>query len=545
MRSVTSWYRIEPQSEDPTPGPDRALQARIYDPAWLLGRQWQLGELTGEDAASPAWVRVRLAGTPLSRLRLGGPPQDVEAADLLEPLVEGEAERAADWPAALTAGQHFLAALDLAGLGTLAPEFRSAYPLPDPGDGSARVRVLRRRGLDGVALAAAARAPDGSAQLPARPQLTNHQDDVLDVLRDWLAWYPSPAPGAGSAWTPARLEYAFTVAAPHPSGTGELVLEAPAYQGGRLDWTDLRVAADATPLGATGSPRTWTHAGLPTRVSYPGMPVNRWWEFEDAEVSFGHVEAEIGDVARLLMIEFATVYGNDWFLAPCDVDFGTVLTVTALVVTDTFGRATLVQPADVPGWSMFRVSGADPGVLVLPEVLASTIESAPVEEVLLARDEAANLAWAIERTVSGPAGDRIDRHERWRDRVTAVVADQPGELPPDTVVYALANQPPDHWTPLVPHSEGLRAIRLERGEVVHPDGTTYPPLGRLLEPGQPFSLFEEELPRGGLRVTRTWQRARHADGRVTTWMGRRSRPGRGDAHSGLAFDRIDPADQPL
>jgi len=547
--SVTAWFRIEPQSDDPSPGPDRALQARIYDPAWLLGRQWQLGELTGEDAASPAWVRLRLASTPINRIEIGGVARDIGPAELVEPLVEGEADAASDWPGAVEAGQHFLAALETAGLAALAPAFRDAYPVPDPGDPSPRARILRRRGLDGGALAAAARGPDGLTRLPERPQLTAHQDDVLAVLRAWLAWYPPPVPDA-VAWVPERLEYTFKLGAPDPSdvsGTGELVLAAPTYQGGRLDWTDLRLDPDGPGLGATGAgsadgtagaPAERTQSGLPTRVSYPGMPANRWWEFEDAEVSFGHIEAEGGDLARLLLVEFATVYGNDWFVAPCDVDLGTVVAVTALVVTDTFGRATLVAPAAPPGWSMFRLTGAPAGMLVLPAVTGAGLEGAPVEEMLLARDEAANLAWAIERTVTGPAGERVDRHEAWRDRVAALDPADFSGLPEDVVSYQLANDPPDHWTPLVPRSDGLRSIRLERGEIVHGDGTVYPPLGRLLEPGQPLTLFEEELPRSGLRVIRSWQLARQSDGRTTTWLGRRSRPGRGESRSGLAFDRL-------
>jgi len=549
-RSLTSWFRIEPQSDDLTPGPDRALQARVYDPAWLLGRQWQLGELTGEDAASPAWVRLRLAAAPISRLQLGGTPtvQTLRSTDLLEPVVEAEAGQDDDWSAAVAAGAHFLAALDHGELSELAPDFRAEFPLPEPDptgvDPVARRRfhVLRRSGLDGRALMRAVRGDDGEAVLPDRPTVPQaRRDALLGVLRRWLAWYPASTTDAGAAWVPERLEYRFTVAAADPVGDGEVVLEAPAYQGGRLDWDDLRAAPADRSLGAAGDPgrARWVHAGLPTRVSYPGMPANRWWEFEDAEVSYGHVEAEGGDLARLLLIEFATVYGNDWFLAPCDVDLGTVLAVEALVVTDTFGRATLVEPADAPGWRMFEISGADPGLLVLPSVVGTALDGPPAEEVQLARDEAANLAWAIERTITGAAGNRIDRHEQWRDRIAAQPPPPaPGELPPDSLVYSLANEPPDHWTPLVPRSDGHRSIRLHRGELVHGDGSRFPPLGRLLQPEQPLVLFEEELPRSGLLVTRTWQVARTADGRTVGWIGRRARPGRGESHSGLGFDQL-------
>ena len=130
-RSITTWLRIEPQSDAIPPGPDAALQARISDPAWMLGRQWQLGELTGDDAGSPVGVRLRAAAAPLTRLQCGGPDgavQEIEPTDPLEPLVQAEAGQAATWSAALARGIHFLQALDLAGLDDLIPALRDAFP---------------------------------------------------------------------------------------------------------------------------------------------------------------------------------------------------------------------------------------------------------------------------------------------------------------------------------------------------------------------------------------------------------------------------------
>src|SRR5688500_15736849 len=51
-----TWTRLEPQSAagDPRPG----IEARVHDPLWFLGRQWQLGEFEGEDAGTPLTVRV-------------------------------------------------------------------------------------------------------------------------------------------------------------------------------------------------------------------------------------------------------------------------------------------------------------------------------------------------------------------------------------------------------------------------------------------------------------------------------------------------------
>jgi hypothetical protein len=547
-RSITMWYRIEPQSDDMVPGPDRALQARLYDPAWLLGRQWQLGELTGEDAASPAWVRLRLAATPIDQIRLGdGPIRPVAPGEDLEPLVEAGAGAAVDgWAASVAAGQHLIAALEAVDLGTVADALRGEFPVPDPDpDGLDRVaqrrfHVLRRSGLDGAAVLAAVRDAGGEVRLPQRPAVPQPQrQGVLAVLRAWAAWYPAGPPDAGAAWVDDRLEYRFAVAAADPAGSGDVVFDAPEYQGGRLDWHDFR-AGEGVPGATAGTPERWVHAGLPTRVGYPGMPANRWWELEDGAVSFPHVEAEGGDLARLLLVEFASVYGNDWFVAPCDVRFGTVLAVEGVVVVDTFGRATLVRPAAAPGWRMFEVSGAPAGRLVVASVVVGGAEGPPIEEVQLTRDEMADLGWAIERTVTGAAGQRVDRHERWRDRVAALPASTSPDIPAEVLVYDLADEPPDHWTPLVPMSDGPRSIRLRRGVFLRGDGSAFPPLGRFLDPTRRFELFEEEVPRSGIMLTRAWQRARAVDGRTVTWVGRRARPGRGESRSQVSFDRLRP-----
>jgi hypothetical protein len=544
MRSITGWYRIEPRSDDAVPGPDRGLQARLYDAAWLLGRQWQLGELTGEDAGSPAWVRVPASAAPMDRLRTGpGPVVRLAPGDDLEPLVEAEAI-GLDWAGSVAAGQHWLAALDAADLTGLTGPFRVAYPVPDPDpsgrdpEAGQRFRVLRRNCLDGAALLAATRDAAGEVHLPDRPAIPAQQRPrVLAALRDWAAWYPQPV--LAQAWVDDRLEYRFSVAASDPGGPGDLVLAAPAYQGGHLDWHDFQ--AEQAGSGTADEPERWAHAGLPTRVAYPGMPANRWWELEDGGVSYPLVEAEGGDLARMLLVEFAAVYGNDWFVAPLDISFGTVVAVEGGVVTDTFGEAVLVGPARAQGWRMFEVSGAPPGRLVLPCVISGSAEGDPIEEVQLTRDEMADLGWAIERTVLGAAGQRVNRHERWRDRLASLPERPAEDLPSDAIVYDLALEPPDHWTPLVPVAAGERSIRLRRGVFLRGDAQVFPPLGRLLDPTRPFSLFEEEIPRSGLMLTRSWQLARAADGRLITWVGRRTRPGRGESRSQIAFDRTRPA----
>jgi hypothetical protein len=140
-----------------------------------------------------------------------------------------------------------------------------------------------------------------------------------------------------------------------------------------------------------------------------------------------------------------------------------------------------------------------------------------------------------ERVVGGAAGRSINRYEqvlaaRETGRQTAVAASEAARL-----AYQLQTEVPEHWLPLVPFRETNGAMSLRLGIM----GTAHlqKPLGRVLG-GPPLAVREEEVPRGGARVTRAYRYARAIDGSTHVWIGRRKQPGRGEASSGLQFDKI-------
>jgi len=175
---------------------------------------------------------------------------------------------------------------------------------------------------------------------------------------------------------------------------------------------------------------------------------------------------------------------------------------------------------------------------MLPHTLMTTVESRPIEDVLFLRDEMANMAWAVERVVESPIERPLNRFE---ERPEA------GNEPPlpakEIGVYTLASRTPGNWVPLLPvrTTDGLR---LKRGKVLRADGSRQlvEARGRVLQPDgsatSGLALYEEEIPREGVRVTRSCQLARSQDGRTHLWIGRRKRIGRGEGSSGLAFDRV-------
>ena len=60
----------------------------------------------------------------------------------------------------------------------------------------------------------------------------------------------------------------------------------------------------------------------------------------------------------------------------------------------------------------------------------------------------------------------------------------------------------------------------------------------LTEVEKKYLIHEEEVPRAGVIVERSYQRTRWLNGKTYMWIGRRKEAGRGEGWSGLLFDRI-------
>jgi hypothetical protein len=280
------------------------------------------------------------------------------------------------------------------------------------------------------------------------------------------------------------------------------------------------------------------------------MPVARWWEMEDRRLDFGSVAAAPNELLKLVLIEFATVFGNDWFSAPVNgLPVGTLCEIATVTVTDAFGTTTALTPfGDGAGtdWRMFELSrsdgAADTGnALLLLDTLPTTQESAPVEEVLVVRDELANLAWAIENTVESRTGRPLDRYQDEAERRAAA----PSAGPADVRKYVLQSPVPRNWIPLLPKflrdNTGAVTQRLLARGAMRSGSTTIPAKGRLLEPEHALDIFDEEVPPTGAKVSRLWTWGRAADGTSHLWRARRKGPGRGPGSSGLRFDDTPPA----
>ncbi len=517
---VFSLTRIEPVSRGGDPG--RGLAATVQDPMWMLARQRQFGELAGEDAGSPAQVsfvqtEMRFDGwSPLDGEILPYAPD----AEVLEAVVAGEATGPAhSMLDRIEAGRALAASLD----DVIARKLRANFPVPVE---LGMPRMLARLAAlfpDGLAVASAIASSTTNTELAAALQLTTHDAAASrDELVAFARWCNTTYGIGPNSWIPERLERRFALA------TGDnVVAAAPGHTRERVTWSDLDFVA-SNPSGTATERRR-----IPTAIRFPGQPRDRFFEFEDGALSLARADAATNDLARLALVEFSTIYGNDWFTFPIPIKFGSIVTVEQLVVRDTFGKHELIAPAADAEWAMY----GSPKLLV-PASTVGALAGEAVEEVRFLRDEVANLVWAVEHIVTDADGVA---HDLVGEAIEAPAAAE-ARVPNPALEYRLMTDVPENWTPFVPvklpgttRRVGLIEALLPRangfGELV-----TSTPRSSVLQELRGKVVPEEEVPSSGVVVRRRWFLARSADGGRHAWAARSVTTGRGEGASGLRFD---------
>jgi len=565
---IKGWNRLEGRPR--TVDFERSLRAEVRDPLWFLTRQWQFGEFAGEDAGSPVQARTIVRSVPLKDYApAGGPPRPYSPDVSLEARVEAEPVPL-DLQRHVQVTRYFLAVVKrqpgitqarFAAIRALllAP---GAYglaveePVGELDDDADLVMLLAAGQLaNAQTLLAEAGTAANDARIDGLPGLTGAERTALKeagkALAAWsLRFVLAPAGTGDDAWVPRMLEYQFACTAQDDGGAG-VPLVTKGYEGGHLDWYAFDVGTPAAPpegaAHTASDPAGPALSFIPAPVSFGGIPNPRYWEFESRRTEFAQLDANTTDVAKLLLTEFALVYSNDWCVIPYELKVGRLCEIPALLVTDVFNETMLVRAADAganqrwQGWSMFtlNVDGSRDALqtrLLLTPAVTHRMEGPPVERVLWLRDEMANMAWAVEKTVPGALGNGLDGYDVARRH--SVPAPAPTRHPTRAKArYVLGTDVPHNWHPLIPvHTEGSnRSVSLQRARMPGPGRSIH---GKVLAGPAPYLVNEEEVTRAGKQVERSWQRARWNGGATFLWLGRSVTTGRGEGGSGLAFDQV-------
>ena len=474
-----------------------ALRFRVYDPLWMLSRQWQMGEFRGNDAGTAMSVCCKVKSAPIAKYFLG--KDDVAArADAdqpLEPIVERIA-RAVTPLVRVESASYFMdlvydcdeiedkkAVLNrLCSLEELLLD-QGAFNLSERGsledrriaEFTASKNTRMKRFMDSFA----GKSFDGYKLYQSLIQGKEVSGICPAQLFDrYAAWFEERYMGPAikqkrrstdppQTWETRSLGYRF--GCENEYGT----YVANDYEGGRVSWYSF----DSTGERGASKDRSELVGSLPSPASYPGAPNKRLWEFEDRKVFLGN-SAGMQAKGNVAFLQFATMYSNDWMLCPLRTQLNRCINVEEVTVYDSFGVKSVIKKRageqDGGVWQMFTNApvgraGTPPGLL-FPPSLVDTLEGEPLEQVNFLRDEMANMVWGVETRIDDGCGSSIDASllasevqayvdEEYETDVEkaryTVHADADGHA---TVTserksdfkYVLMNSVPFNWIPFVP-----------------------------------------------------------------------------------------------
>lgn len=551
----TLWARLQLDTSDTRLV--HAHQVQVRDALWMLARQWQVGEFHGFDGGSPVRADYQLQQRKLTSYEpdpstaAGPPPAETLAAS--DPPLEVRAERETfqlGLRGSVQLGLRFEAFVSAAlgsGAAPVIQQFRTACAIaanapateiPDPKSRAYRQAVAGRV-TDGYLLYRTAKGHSTGVTLPSgAAAAVNSFVTYCDALYSF--------PADASAWDRNELAFEFHCAAEVPSPGQDVGLVAPDYRGGQLDWYSFDYANAANVANNAHPPVVSNNFIIPHRLSVPGMPGTRFWEFEDGQINLGDLDTQVVDLTKMLLSNFAAVATNNWFQFSIPTPIGTLNRLVALAVTDTFGAQTLIPPTgeiDPPTgsgkpWQIYTLSGDSSrrDTLLLPPALGRVDDGPILEDVLFFRDDMAAMAWAVERSLAGPLDAAVNGYE---SQLAPPAPDTPLPAGAD-VNWLLGTTVPRNWIPLIPYIASDGSLMLRRGGMFDPASTSVPPLiparGVVLTPDRMFVVRDQAIPRAGTQVHRYMRRTRWIDGSVHCWMARRTIAGRGQGSSGLAFD---------
>lgn len=553
MASITYWNRLEPRPR--ARNLNETLAARLRGPTWLLTRQWQFGEFQGEDAGSPAFASIRATSEPITAWRGRDSAwnattltRPLEATLLAEPFTLDDLSLQVELALAFERELRVQPGMSDARSGAVLDELRTHLPLgavtQEDSDAQRFRLVCGSRSFDGIALFQVSKTePPG---LPAAVNIDPadrlaFEEAQRAFARNVIATFGAFGTSDPPAWQADRLEFDGAVASNGATRTDFRVLPE---LNGALDWYCAdRIATDGdAPAGQSARMR---RSVIPIHVGFRGMPNARWWDFESGETDYGDLHVDRRDVAKLVVMDFMLIHGNDWFVVPLEQSIGTALAIDRLTVTDVFGDTVEIPRADEVDrlWTLFTCANAAnpremiPKLVRLPCAGNATQFGEPIEDVRFFRDETANLVWAVERTVASASG------EPWPGQERSAMFPKPVTPPPSgSLTYLVQTDVPRNWIPFVPVTlDPVRGeIALERGAML--DATVQPPVpiepvGKILRPGAtPYRVREEEVSRAGVGVVRVACRTRWIDGTTHLWITRARRAAGGEGSSGLLFD---------
>ena len=617
--NVTEKKRMETRSRKQDP--ETAISFAVHDPLWMLTRQWQFGEFKGNDAGSAIWAKIKIKHTDVSGFQnKAGNTVNGNRAAAMEYYVE-RINQSITEGVKVEAAYHLKKMLGYSTLGNkmelIINFWREKFPLSQEylshqnpmessvsaKDALARIKFEKNTSLNRFMAAFAPRAFDGYAIFTRfllgavpheellEPLSGTEKIEMKKILLEYCNWFKStylPIEEGAGFWNDEELGYDLDVRVQEDKLTNSVSnYSAEDYHSGRLSWYSFdKEKAAASPKKAPNlvsqedqSTQTKYFSFVPVSVGFQGAPNKRLWAFEDAKVVIGNSGLASSDLASAMVMQFTTLFSNDWLITPLELEVGRISSVEGILVTDVFGKKYYID-RPVGGvsskesrfssrWELFTIAQKNAyiqddfstdGRLFYPASLPRTEESESIEEVQFLRDEMANMVWGVELKLNDGCGHAINgvdlaaEVEGELKRLTLENEEFEEELEAD-YAYLFQNGVPLNWIPYSPvrFERGTpnfeREIRLQRSAMpifLKNQFVPIRPNTQLLRKGindkdevKAYGFInEEEILSVGTKISLNFQRTRWFNGKTYSWLGAKKEIKRMQANSGLTFDEL-------
>ena len=269
------------------------------------------------------------------------------------------------------------------------------------------------------------------------PQADSAVDQLGEDFKKWVTdTFPALARNAPSGWNASRLEYHFDCAAPNGSAP-PTILRVAEHDGSFLDWHTFEQGSDgSTPVHPELGPSRFR---MPLRFvarrrycrvpcPFPARRVTGGGKWKTARLTWQTCVPQRQTRRIWCWRNLRCCSATIGFLFHSTCRPAVLIRLPALVVTDVFGDVTTVLPtSQSEHWGLFSIAGKTTSGLWLPPVATSVTQSPAKEEVLLLRDEMANLAWGIENLIPDGLGEGRDGLEaatalrQWLEQLLGVL----------------------------------------------------------------------------------------------------------------------------
>jgi hypothetical protein len=609
--------RIEPRARKADIA--QALSFEVFDPLWLLTRQWQYGRFKGNDCGSPITTKVKVSKRRLdttypncNKMKFEV-KKDYSTDTPMEYEVEKQNRNITPF-IRLESAIHFKKMIEIAlekekdkkekcenTVQALMKAFVLDPFIPFVNEKDKTVETLKteqnenlkrlyitygKRMFDGYKLFADKDSSSKIKTISKELKFTMLRTLFAEYKKWFIHKYLPITDNKMNCWNEEELGYDVAM------GEDKNIYEAEDYHTGKLSWFSFDAKKE---IKDSSNKEKKFLSYIPVQADFPGAPKQFLWEFEDANVQLGQIENDdFSLLANAVVMQYTTMYGNDWMVTPLETETGTILDVEGIVITDTFGervfintsaeetdKETFIAACKAQGkkdkeaekaynaqaftdrWSLFGTTLAHAYEennfttqkgLLFPPTLPRCEEGDPIEEVQFLRDEMANMLWGVETVIDDGCGGTISG-KSMSDNVLAIVDAQKGEAVVNEEEYdysfLVQNRVPLHWIPFIPQKiEGeSRDIRFRRGRMPIFFNNSYNPVrpstqllgikeNEKTKTIEPLFINEEEITGYGIKLIQTAQRTRWFYGESFTWTGFKKVISMYQANSGLMFDEL-------